>query len=69
VRPALPWSDEPQLQEWATAPSSRPARGRSQPILVHAGNVGLLTLLLIGLVLFAICFVVGYFTPTLIPFH
>jgi hypothetical protein len=31
--------------------------------------MGWLTLLLIGLVLFAICFVVGYFMPALIPFH
>ena len=68
---AVPWSDEPQVVQWARQ-HSRPipgAMGQSWPARpARSRSVALAPLLLIGVLLFAICLIVGYVVPFVLPF-
>lgn len=67
----IPWSDDPQMAQWASGGSSRPLgmasrTGKLGPAPRRRG-MGVVTVVLIGLILFLLAFLVGYFGPHLIP--
>ena len=66
---ALPWADDPQVARWVAEGQSRP-RGRSAPsgrlALPRRRGMRVAPLVLIGIVLFLLAFVLGYFGPPLI---
>jgi len=67
---AVPWSDEPQVAQWARPDNrTKPLTGQSWPLIQRARGIALTPLLLLGFILFAICVFVGFFLPYVLPFH
>jgi hypothetical protein len=69
----IPWSDEPDLLRWARSErggrsAARPADGWRR-LLASGPDLRVLPIVLVGLLLFAIFFVIGYLMPLMIPLH
>jgi Protein kinase domain len=66
---ALPWADDPQVAQWMAAGQSRP-HGQSRSTGGHAlpkrRGLRVAPLVLIGILLFILAFVIGYFGPPLL---
>jgi serine/threonine protein kinase len=63
--PAIPWRDEPALARWAASPPYSPGARAGLPR--ESRRLGVLPVVAIGVVLFIVCFVVGYLMPLIIP--
>jgi serine/threonine protein kinase len=66
----LPWSDEPAVARWATEGTGRPRLHDSATsgfiFPARRSGAGVIPVVLIGLALFIICFLIGYFAPLVI---
>lgn len=66
----LPWSDDPQIAQWAAEGTGRPyGLGPSSgnlPLGPARPGMGVAPVVLIGILLFVVCFIVGYFMPLII---
>jgi hypothetical protein len=69
-QPPIPWSDDPQVAQWAAggARRSRGLSGALGPRRAPSGEgVGVVPVVVIGAMLFIVCFLIGYFIPLVVP--